>query len=165
MKKLSKFILIFIMVIGIFTLAGCGKTEAPKSDNVKEFSNTIAGKLAKQFYDEIKDNKDLEKIANKLSENEIIEFSVGVEELNEDSYFAGITTEVKGFKKAYAIRPMIGTIPFVAYMFEVDDAEAFEANLKENVDLRWNICTEADTVESVVFENYVFIVLSPNGSE
>ena len=137
MKKLSKFILIFIMVIGIFTLAGCGKKEAPKSDNVKEFSNTIAGKLAKQ----------------------------GVEELNEDSYFAGITTEVKGFKKAYAIRPMIGTIPFVAYMFEVDDAEAFEANLKENVDLRWNICTEADTVESVVFENYVFIVLSPNGSE
>ena len=36
-----------------------------------------------------------------------------------------------------------------------------DTNLKENADLRWNICTEADEMEAAVFDHYVFFVMSP----
>ena len=54
-----------------------------------------------------------EKIAKKIAENEVLEISVDVSQIKKGDYISGFQKEIKDFKNAYAIRPMIGTIPFV----------------------------------------------------
>lgn len=85
--------------------------------------------------------------------------------INKGDYISGFQKEIKDFKTAYAIRPMIGTIPFVAYIFEVENANEFAEELKSSADLRWNICTEADEMHAVVSGDYVFFVMSPKNFE
>lgn len=157
MKNISKILLVFILVFILSFITGCNQ----KNTKEHETSNTVASKLANQFKNEIKKEKDIKKVAKKLSENEAIKIAIDVVELDKDSYITGFTNEITGFKKAVTISPIIGSIPFVAYIFEVDDAKTFEKTLKENADLRWNICTEADNMETAVVDNYVFFVMSP----
>ena len=59
---------------------------------------------------------------------------------------------------------MIGTIPFVAYIFKTDDVETLKKALDENHDMRWNICTEAE--EYVVYDsgNIVFVAMVPGAN-
>lgn len=156
MKKISKILLVFILVFSLSFITGCNQNNTKETE-----SNTVASKLAGQFKNEIKQEKDIQKVAKSLSENEAIKIAIDVVELDKDSYITGFTNEITGFKKAVTIRPIIGSIPFVAYIFEVDNAKTFEKTLKENADLRWNICTEADNMETVVAGNYVFFVMSP----
>lgn len=157
MKKLFKILIIFVLTFSLCLLTGCGK----KTDTDNQSANTVASKLVYQFKKEIKNTKNLKLIATKLSENESIKIAVDVAELDETSYIVGFNNEIKGFEKGYTIRPMISTIPFVVYLFEVDNAESFANNLMENANLRWNICTEADEMISAVVDNYVFFVMSP----
>ena len=60
--------------------------------------------------------------------------------------------------------PMIGTIPFIGYVFTLSDASqasSLIATLKANADLRWNICTSADEMVAGSSGNKVFFVMSP----
>jgi 16S rRNA pseudouridine516 synthase len=75
---------------------------------------------------------------------------------------------VEGFKKGVMFSPMIGTIPFVGYIFTVEDGEdvnKFIENLEKNADKRWNICTEADEMVVSAEGNTVFFVMSPSKFE
>ena len=56
---------------------------------------------------------------------------------------------------------MIGTIPFVGYVFETDDTELLMSELEANALLNWNICTTADEMLVKAHDNYVFFVMSP----
>lgn len=88
--------------------------------------------------------------------------------LAEEGYLAGFTdTEITGFKEAYQIGPMIGSIPFIAYAFEVDESnvEEFKTMLLDHADLRWNICTEADSKMCVSHGKFVFFIMSPDTFE
>lgn len=88
--------------------------------------------------------------------------------LVEEGYLSGFNNvEITGFKTAYQIAPMIGSIPFIAYAFEVDEAnvEEFKTTLMDNADLRWNICTEADSKVCVNKDGLVFFVMSPDTFE
>ena len=61
---------------------------------------------------------------------------------------------------------MIGSIPFVGYVFELSDdadVEAFMATLESKSDLRWNICTEADERLCSNVDNFVFFIMAPAG--
>ena len=60
---------------------------------------------------------------------------------------------------------MIGTIPFIAYVFEVDDAESFAKTLEDNAQLNWNICTQADEMKITTVDNYIFFVMAPKSFE
>lgn len=76
--------------------------------------------------------------------------------------------EIKGFKEGSVFAPMIGTIPFVGYVFtlaEDADADAFVATLTDSANPRWNICTEADEMFTEVVGNKVFFVMSPSKFE
>ena len=126
---------------------------------------SVAFVLTKQFQEEIKKEKDIEKLASAIAKNEVLGTSMDVAVLGKDDYISGFQTEIKGFDKVVTIRPMIGSIPFVAYIFEVENAKEFAENLKSNADLRWNICTEADDMEVAVVDNYVFFVMSPENFE
>ena len=166
MKK-SKLVLIMLVLMGsICILSGCTNTEEKKDDsNQNGNESSIAATIANQFKDEIAKEKDIESVATSLSQNEVLQIKLDVALVNEGDYISGFQTEIKGFKKAVVMRPFIGTIPFLAYIFEVKDAEAFSENLKTNADLRWNICTEADDMETAVVDNYVFFIMAPQSFE
>lgn len=159
---MKNFKFIFIICIFLSLLTGCTNNQV-KEENRDE--KTIAITLGNQFESEIKAEKDIEKVAKKIAANKAIKISVDVSQIKKGDYISGFQKEIKGFKKAYVIRPVVGTIPFVAYIFEVENANAFASELKESADLRWNICTEADEAHAVVSGDYVFFIMAPKNFE
>lgn len=102
-------------------------------------------------------------IAEKLSQNEIFPFMLATMETSE-GWINGFDEEINGFKSAAFFGPMIGTIPFVGYVFELDanaDVDAFTALLNEKSNLAWNVCTQADEKVCESEGNFVFFVMSP----
>ncbi len=87
----------------------------------------------------------------------------------EDVYLSGFDNyEVKGFTECVMFSPMIGTIPFVGYVFTVGDgvdAAAFASDLEANANLRWNICVAADEVATAVEGSKVMFVMAPMSFE
>lgn len=161
MKK-RKIILMLIVLLGSVSLiTGCSKKDDNKDNSQTNNKKTVATALVSQFEEEIKKEQDLEKVAQKLAKNSAIKISTDVTVLGKEEYLSGFSTEIKGFDKAVAIKPIIGSIPFIAYLFEVENADEFENTLKDNADLRWNICTEADELETSKVNNYVFFVMAP----
>ena len=59
------------------------------------------------------------------------------------------------------IAPVIGSIPYVSYVFETDDPEALVKELDEKHNMRWNICTEAEEKVSSIYENLVYYAMVP----
>ena len=103
-------------------------------------------------------------VAESLSSNPAIKVSVGAMEI-EPGYLTGFdNTEITGFKEGAVFMPMIGTIPFVGYVFTLEnaaDAPAFISKLKSAANLRWNICTSADEMVAGSAGNKVFFVMCP----
>lgn len=105
-------------------------------------------------------------IANYLKDTEILDLASDVVEV-QAGYLAGFNnTEVTGFSEGAMYLPMIGSIPFVSYVFTVDEnMDEFMDVLKENADLRWNICVEADEMKCVSSGNKVFFIMCPHNLE
>ena len=110
----------------------------------------------------------LEEIANKLAQSAVLaETYPSIAAMQTEvgpTYLAGFDEEIDGYKAAYTVAPMIGTIPFVSYVFEMEadaDVDAFVSLLTEKHNLRWNICTAAEEMQCVINGNYVFFVMSP----
>ena len=160
MKKVKILVLLILCSLTLI-ITGCTNKENNKNEEVK----TVANQLVVKFSSEIAKSKDIKEVAEKISKSNIIVPTTIVTEITEDDYLAGFNEEIKGFNKAVSIAPMIGTIPFVAYIFEVDNPEEFASTLKEQANLRWNICTEADEMKTSIVDNYVFFVMSPNNFE
>lgn len=103
-------------------------------------------------------------IAEALLSNSVIAFSGGAMAV-EPGFLTGFdNTEIKGFKEGAMFAPMIGTIPFVGYVFTLDDstnAADFISTLKAAANLRWNICTSADEMVTGSAGNKVFFVMCP----
>ncbi len=87
----------------------------------------------------------------------------------EPGYLTGFdNAEITGFKSGAVFMPMIGTHPFIGYVFELEDGadtSAFISNLKSNANLRWNICTSADEMVSGSVGNKVFFIMCPTSLE
>lgn len=85
----------------------------------------------------------------------------------EKGWLAGLD-EFDQFEEAAQFAPMIGSIPFVGYVFVIDnsvDADDFIADLESRANLRWNVCTEADLILTQSFtddtKNVVMFVMCP----
>lgn len=154
---MKKNILLIIMV-GMLFLTGCNK----KTD-VDTEGKLLSEEYAEIFKEEIKNDKDILDIAKIISKNENIEFKAEVNELSKDDYLPGFNNEIKGYKRVVQVAPMVSTIPFILYIFEVEEAEDFAEKLKNEANPRWNICTEADEVLVEYEDNYVFMVMTPSG--
>lgn len=105
-----------------------------------------------------------QELADAIITNKIIEFGPATAPVEEGLLTGFGNEEITGFEEATMFAPVIGTIPFVGYVFELgDDAdvEAFKTTLSENANLRWNVCTEAEemVVESV--DHTVFFLMCP----
>ncbi len=86
----------------------------------------------------------------------------------EPGYLNGFTQEIDGFTEGFMFGPEIGSIPFVGYVFTLEDgvnAEEFVETLKSAGDLRWNICTEADEMLTGVVGDKVCFVMAPASFE
>lgn len=140
-------ILVFMLLV-----TACGKTETNSVD-------TIGGKYLEAF--EQTTNTDPNTIVDELIANvdsgyELIKMDV------EPGYLNGFDNEITGFSSGVVFAPMIGSIPFVGYVFETDDAETLEKTLAQNANMRWNICTEADEMVTGSKGNLVFFMMCSN---
>ena len=168
MKKIIALFLAALMVVGV---VACGKkesekkTEETKKEEVKE-PETVGEFLLVDF--EANPEGTAQEIAERIVANEIIPFSPMVAPVEPGLLMGFDNAEITGFKEGVMFGPMMGTIPFVGYVFVLEegaDVDAFVTTLKDNANLRWNICTEAEelTVESE--DNTVFFLMSPKNFE
>lgn len=141
-----------------------------QEDNGAPSGETLGQTLYNVFVNFVAENPDASStdIADALLADEHILFA-GMSMPVEAGYLAGFPeTEISGFEEGTMFSPMIGSIPFVGYVFvlaDEADAEEFMATLAENADPRWNICTEADEtiIESV--GNKVFFLMCPSSMD
>lgn len=135
--------------------------------------DTVANTLLKDFKKKAKANKNgkqksAQALANAMLKNKVIAFSGATMPVEEGLLNGFGNAEIKGFKKGVMFAPMIGSMPFIGYVFEVKSEKAGKTlikNLKKNADLRWNVCTSADEMKAVCVGKRVIFVMSPKQFE
>jgi len=161
MKKFLSLLLTMTMAFSLVACGGGAKEEAP---------TTVGGILAADFKAKVEADASLsaQELADALVTNEIIPFAGAAMPVEQGMLMGFGNAEVTGFSEGVMFAPMIGTIPFIGYVFVLEDgtdAESFVATLKENADLRWNICTEAEEMVTDIVDNKVFFVMCPSAFE
>ena len=152
-------------------------TENPENGGNKEENKTAvikpafeAGSAGEKFWNafvaEMEKNPEAAPVdvANVLVTNPVIQFMAGAVEV-EPGYLAGFSEEIKDFEKAAMYAPMMGSIAFVGYIFDLAegaDVNAFVANLTSKADPRWNICVAADYTQVGAYGNTVYFLMYPS---
>ncbi len=107
-------------------------------------------------------------LAEALVTNPVIQFSGGAMPV-EPGLLSGFgNTEITGFKEGAVFMPMIGSIAFVGYVFELEnaaDVSGFISKLRSSADMRWNICVEAEEMVTGSVGTKVFFVMCPTSLE
>ena len=156
MKKIFALIIALLMIV---SLVACG-------DKAPDDNSKVSEHLLYDFKS-ISD-KTAQEIADALLENDVLPF-VGISMPIEEGYLAGFENgEIKGFDEGVMFGPTINTIPFIGYVFDLSedtDPEKFINDLEENVNLRWNVCTEADEMAVEQKGDKVVVVLTPEKFE
>ena len=170
-------------------LAGCGKTTQVATDELVDVStaadagtseessaadggeadnnaaDTVAGKLVKCFNEVMQSETDIVKAADTLCKEPVFgDIAMANMEVTE-GLLNGFDGEIKGFKKGVVFSPMIGSMPFVGYIFETDAPDDLIKQLEEKHMLNWNICTTADEMKTAKSGNYVLFVMAPKSFE
>lgn len=125
-------------------------------------STTVGNTLLSAFKSKASTGADVLTIANALVSNPIIEFAGDAVEVEPGLLTGFRNTKITGFKKGAQFGPIIGSIPFVGYVFELEegtDASSFISTLRNSANLRWNVCTEADEMITGSSGNKVFFVM------
>ena len=178
MKKVLAILMALVMVLA---LAACSKTpvteetstDADVQESVEETSEaavsgeSVAQTLVAEFKALAATETDALVIGEKLAQSTAVA-AIGPAAMEmelEENYLSGFDNyEVLGFDKCIMVAPMMGTIPFISYVFtlsEGTDADAFVQGLEDNANLRWNICTMADEMAAAAEGNLVFFVMAP----
>ena len=130
----------------------------------EEQKKTVGQTLLADFKVNAGTTSDALSLAEKMIANPIIPFS-GATMAVEPGLLSGFgNAEIKGFKEGATFGPMIGSVPFIGYVFVLEDganASDFIATLKKHADLRWNICVEAEEMVTGSAGNKVFFVMCP----
>ncbi|MBP3284412.1 MAG: hypothetical protein J6M02_02810 [Clostridia bacterium] len=136
--------------------------EEPKEEEPTEKS--VGNILLDDFKAKADSASSMLDLAESLRQNSVIPFMSGAMEI-EEGFLSGFdNAEIKGFKSGASFGPMIGSIPFIGYVFELEnaaDVPSFISLLESNANLRWNICVQADEMVSGSIGNKVFFVMAP----
>ena len=136
---------IFLAVLAVLTLAACGQGETAPG--------TMGTMLAQVFEERGKadPNLDLTDLGNTLMNDSGLPIDGEVTPVEPGLLMGFGNDEITGFAEGVMFAPVIGTIPFVGYLFQATP--------------RWNICTEAD--ETVVRRegDVVFFVMCPQSMD
>ncbi len=141
------------------------KPEAKPEEDKPATSQSVGNALLADFKAKAGSHSSSASLAEALSTNSVLQqINCGVIPV-EPGFLTGFdNAEIKGFKEGAMFAPMIGTIPFVGYVFILEDgvnASDFLTTLNESANLRWNICTSADEMVGGTSGNKVFFVMSP----
>lgn len=163
MKKAIALLLATIMVLGTVACENKGETKVEKEpETVGEF-------LLADFKDEIDEaDETLQEIAEEICDNDILPFEPVIMPVEPGLLMGFDNAEITGFKEGITFAPMVSTMPFLGYIFELEDGadvEAFKKILEDNANLRWNICTEADELVVDSEGNMVFFLMCPKSFE
>lgn len=139
------------------------ESETSATEGAVEAEGTAGQILLAAFKDLMAANPETtaQEAADALIANEIIQFMGGTMPV-EPGFLTGFTADITGFEEATVFMPMIGTIPFVGYVFDLAedaDVEAFMTTLKDNADMRWNICVEAEEMVVEAIGDKVFFLM------
>lgn len=176
MKRIVPF---FLAMILAFSLAACGgnapaateatqqTTEATQPAETEtaapETSGSPSQMVLAEFRDKVSNEGTMEELADAIVTSEWVPFAGAVMTV-EPGYLNGFSSEITGFAEGAMFGPMIGSIPCIGYVFRLEnaaDAEAFMKTLRENADLRWNICTQADEMICEASDNIVLFAMTP----
>ncbi len=123
---------------------------------------TVGQKMLARFK-QIATNRSTAEIADMMIAGDAVPFMAGAVPM-EEGFLNGFNEEIKGFEEATMFGPMIGTIPFVGYIFKLPagaDVNSFMNNLKAQGNLRWNICTSAEEMVVGNVGQTVFFLMCP----
>ena len=174
MKRLIAFLTAAIMVV---SLASCGGKDNATNNNdatnatevtseVAKEPETVGEKLLADFKADSTGTP--QEIAERILSNEIIQFMSGATPVEEGLLTGFDNAEIKGFKEGVMFGPMMSSIAFVGYIFELPDGadvEAFKTTLKDSANLRWNVCVEAEELIVENEGNKVFFLMCPKSFE
>lgn len=140
-----------------------------KPEEKPQTSQTVGNTLLSDFKAKAGSHSSAVSLAEALASNSLLQqINCGAMAV-EPGFLTGFdNAEIKGFKEGAMFAPMIGTIPFVGYVFTLEDgvnASDFISTLKSSANLRWNICTTADEMIAGSSGNKVFFVMSPKSFE
>ena len=168
MKKLLT--LLALSVALILTLTACGGSDAPAagdSDIPVVEGDTLSAELANVFLPlAVEGSADATALAEAVTAD--LPFEAMVMPVEPGLLMGFGNVEITGFSEAVMFGPSISTIPFLGYVFQLEegtDGAEFCQTLQEYCDLRWNICTEAEEVIAVQGGNYVFFLMCPSSLE
>lgn len=130
---------------------------------------TLGPTLLAIFKDALAANPEMtaEELADTVVTNEVILFA-GATAPVEEGFLSGFREDITGFEEGVMFAPIIGSIPFMGYVFtlaEDADTEAFLTMLEEKANMRWNVCTEAEEMVMEAVGNKVFFVMCPKSLE
>lgn len=142
-------------------------SEEKPAEKPQETPKTVGNKLLAEFKSKANSGSALS-IAESLANGGSLPFMAGAMEVEPGLLSGFDNAEITGFKSGASFGPMIGSIAFIGYVFELEDrvlAKDFIANLKKNANLRWNICVEAEEMVTGSSGNKVFFVMCPKQFE
>lgn len=154
--------------------AGCGSKPVtpPPGMSAMEMlpeNATPVETVTADFQDKVNSGsyKSTEELATALAEADYLPFDGAVMQV-EEGWLNGFSEEISGFQEGYMFGPVIGSIPFVGYVFVVNDDVKpmdFMKTLDAAADLGWNICTQADEKSSAAVNETVCFVMAPASFE
>lgn len=185
---IKKYLCFTLLIISCLVITACGKnpssqavnnvtdiygeTVAPPimdNDNDKINENYIPDKtigtvLCEEFEMVVMNNSEitLQDLMETIRSNPEIVFMCETQSVSAGN-ISGFNSDITGFMECFMLKPTIQTIPFVAYVFylnENEDVETFEKKLYDNVNLKWNEVTEADEIVVTAVGRHVFCVIS-----
>ena len=168
---MKKIIALLMAVLMVASMAACTKTQGNDSNNESTNNSAVAGQTVGQTLlaaFKADSTGTAQEIADRLISNEIIQFMGGAMPIEEGLLSGFDNTEIKGFKEGAMFAPMMSSIAFVGYVFELEDGadvEAFKTILKDSANLRWNICVEAEELIVENEGNKVFFLMCPKSFE
>ena len=168
MKKIIAILMAALMTV---TMVACSKNGGNSSSDLASSSivkeeGTVGETLLAAF--KANSTGTAQEIADRLIGNEIIQFMGSAMPIEEGLLSGFDNAEIKGFKEGAMFAPMMSSIAFVGYVFELPegaDVDAFKTTLKDSANLRWNICVEAEELIVENEGNKVFFLMCPKSFE
>ena len=154
---MKKFVSLFLAAVMALSMVACGNSGEEANE-----PETVGEVLLADFKANAEGNA--QEIVDGIMQNEILPFEAVTMPV-EPGFLTGFdNAEITGFSEGVMFAPMMGTIPFVGYVFTLEDGadvDGFVQTLEDNANLRWNICTEAEELVVEAEGNTVFFVMCP----
>ena len=140
--------------------------EGAADNNMAVSGDTVGAALAEEFHALKAEKPEItaQEMADAILANPMIAFGGATMEVEPGLLSGFDNAEITGFSNGVMFAPMIGSIPFVGYVFTLEDGAdtaAFMQTLTDNANPRWNICVEADETVVENADNMVFFVMCP----